>query len=97
MRGTQYEYDKQYPLYGIIPACAGNTMNGQRVIYQDRDHPRVCGEHCPLGAVPVRVAGSSPRVRGTLEARLYAVGAVGIIPACAGNTLKNPSSKYHSD
>ena len=30
---------------GIIPACAGNTMQRQSSFSAPRDHPRVCGEH----------------------------------------------------
>ena len=37
--------------------------------------------------------GSSPRVRGTQPELCATIDGKGIIPACAGNTLENPSSK----
>ena len=70
----------------IIPACAGNTWQGQPQTTTSQDHPRVCGEYwralCPLLALP----GSSPRVRGIRDAHGIAVAGAGIIPSCAGNT-----------
>ena len=30
---------------GIIPAYAGNTIQMRKAIFNNRDHPRVCGEH----------------------------------------------------
>ena len=50
------------------------------------DHPRVCGEHWAVFRAIMRLAGSSPRVRGTLAFVPLAVFHRGIIPACAGNT-----------
>ena len=47
----------------------------------------MCGEHNAFGAWKVEKRGSSPRVRGTLSHPLLAAGGVGIIPACAGNTV----------
>ena len=32
---------------GIIPACAGSTSACSRACSRTRDHPRMCGEHCP--------------------------------------------------
>ena len=82
---------------GIIPACAGNTARFPSRTSNRRDHPRVCGEHGVLLAHPAFGLGSSPRVGGTPADVDKAALEAGIIPACAGNTLKNPSSKYHSD
>ena len=71
---------------GIIPAYAGNTISSAWRISPDRDHPRVCGEHHQ----PIRLQGielgSSPRMRGTLDAAERVVRFRGIIPAYAGNT-----------
>ena len=74
-------------LIGIIPACAGNTAFTRHSCRIERDHPRMCGEHSTSKSPPLVVSGSSPHVRGT-----HAVGAsdgtvLGIIPACAGNTV----------
>ena len=71
---------------GIIPACAGNTQITLLPGRSPRDHPRVCGEHWAVFRAIMRLAGSSPRVRGTLAFVPLAVFHRGIIPACAGNT-----------
>ena len=31
---------------GIIPACAGSTSRADYPQVGERDHPRMCGEHC---------------------------------------------------
>ena len=86
VRGTpelRYKYEVNG---GIIPACAGNTSTTRERRCRPRDHPRVCGEHSLAAYTITLNPGSSPRVRGT---RFSGVGhdrAVGIIPACAGNT-----------
>ena len=53
-----------------------------------RDHPRVSGEHPRVFSVPVNAAGSSPRVRGTPFGSNGLSIDRGIIPACAGNTVR---------
>ena len=45
------------------------------------------GEHYGKGWDMVRTEGSSPHARGTLDARPERAQEIGIIPACAGNTL----------
>ena len=66
------------------------TKNDARAV---QDHPRVCGEHGDAGAREAQAEGSSPRMRGTqLCGDCHGILA-GIIPAYAGNTLKNPSSE----
>ena len=72
---------------GIIPACAGNTNYKSYALRKAWDHPRVCGEHDLLNYVDARRLGSSPRVRGTLVEGVPSVLNIGIIPACAGNTV----------
>ena len=71
---------------GIIPACAGNTEFRRMLMISARDHPRVCGEHSSPFQSRFSPAGSSPRVRGTLEYLPDGGWKTGIIPACAGNT-----------
>mgnify|MGYP006885945012 CR=1 FL=1 len=75
-----------YSLDGIIPACAGSTVDVVVSGRKRRDHPRMCGEHriCD-GTTQIR-AGSSPHVRGALRTGLELPVMVGIIPACAGST-----------
>ena len=66
MRGTHPLTVENLANGGIIPAYAGNTTAENAADHDCWDHPRVCGEHpvnTPLG---VMVAGSSPRMRGTL-------------------------------
>ena len=83
---------------GIIPACAGNTTWISSLRSMARDHPRVCGEHKSVCTPPTSCSGSSPRVRGTLEAGTYVFEADGIIPACAGNTrCSRPSRRCCRD
>ena len=51
------------------------------------DHPRGCGEHIGIGISGLRRQGSSPRMRGALNAFAPAWTASRIIPADAGSTL----------
>ena len=71
---------------GIIPTCAGSTVEAASPTSSGRDHPRMRGEH----HVPLWVAscflGSSPHARGALTPSFQAFAQVGIIPACAGST-----------
>ena len=86
VRGTHGQRPLPGRQYGIIPACAGNTQDGDRRGMDGRDHPRVCGEHSPISGSKAATMGSSPRVRGTLRWRRGGWIRPGIIPACAGNT-----------
>ena len=86
VRGTQEAAGLSAVLRGIIPACAGNTEFRRMLMISARDHPRVCGEHSSPFQSRFSPAGSSPRVRGTLEYLPDGGWKTGIIPACAGNT-----------
>ena len=72
---------------GIIPACAGNTPVSYSLSRPKKDHPRMRGEHlfyrlfCSMGR------GSSPHARGTRQDPVFIISKIGIIPACAGNTV----------
>ena len=48
VRGTLLAVPVEVLARGIIPACAGNTRIPARRRMEDRDHPRVCGEHVPV-------------------------------------------------
>ena len=74
---------------GIIPAYAGNTMREASPNRGNRDHPRVCGEHCPKKQLRRVVSGSSPRMRGTHKHAEIDLPTSGIIPAYAGNTARS--------
>ena len=71
---------------GIIPACAGSTPTSKPIACNERDHPRMCGEHEALQCLHARRRGSSPHVRGAHQARRTQHEIPGIIPACAGST-----------
>ena len=80
---------------GIIPACAGNTCWLKIELYGNRDHPRMRGEHAPYLYCDSQELGSSPHARGTLEVIDAVQKLLGIIPACAGNTNRQPVSHKH--
>ncbi len=78
----------------FIPACAGNAGGSVRVYQEQSVHPRVCGERPPSALAGTGTAGSSPRVRGTLQVALRAGDHGRFIPACAGNAAKlNPTHR----
>ena len=95
-RGALYECCDVIQATGIIPACAGSTTTDDVLVGYDWDHPRMRGEHNLTGAVSGSAKGSSPHARGAQAGRRDAQDVHGIIPACAGSTLKNPSSRYHT-
>ncbi|KAB7789963.1 hypothetical protein F7D09_1513 [Bifidobacterium leontopitheci] len=90
MRGTRVYRPCGETPRGIIPAYAGNTRVSHLIRLDDRDHPRVCGEHEVTGANVTRKPGSSPRMRGTLPRTQRFDQLRGIIPAYAGNTVSMP-------
>ncbi len=95
VRGTRCAPSKPVHLTGIIPACAGNTGSAILNGLLNGDHPRVCGEHPTRRRTGPTAPGSSPRVRGTpLEGLKPFLGA-GIIPACAGNTVRGHDLVVH--
>ena len=92
VRGTRFPVSLMLSWVGIIPACAGNTRTRPGWRRQAGDHPRVCGEHAKLPASMLALPGSSPRVRGTLALGAGEKHDGGIIPACAGNTIRPSGS-----
>ena len=73
---------------GLIPARAGSTEPGDLLAHLGEAHPRSRGEHrraASTGEVP---AGSSPLARGAPDGGGAADGAVGLIPARAGSTVR---------
>ena len=52
MRGTLDNTLDVLPAQGIIPADAGNTYKDGKVNGEKQDHPRGCGEHLEILAIP---------------------------------------------
>ena len=86
-RGTHRHTLKPQRFRGIIPACAGNTRVYPMVSRGSRDHPRMRGEHLVCSRHCTIRTGSSPHARGTPGMSEGDSSTLGIIPACAGNTL----------
>ena len=72
--------------WGLIPACAGKTVTIGAFFLAIRAHPRVCGENLRILGLDDQLLGSSPRVRGKPDDMVEQLGAVRLIPACAGKT-----------
>ena len=87
VRGTPHEQMIYVDTVGIIPACAGNTRSSSASSSSSWDHPRMCGEHSSNCCLAFFHGGSSPHVRGTRQQHHREKGTIGIIPACAGNTI----------
>ena len=95
-RGAQPRRPDALAQAGIIPACAGSTLMGSLTTKAAWDHPRMRGEHFLTKMLRNFNTGSSPHARGAPRRLAYRDVSGGIIPACAGSTLKNPSSRYHT-
>ena len=70
----------------FIPACAGNSWTRAGHDYGLAVHPRVCGEQIFNNITLKKYGGSSPRVRGTVDAATWHLYRTRFIPACAGNS-----------
>ena len=76
----------------FIPAGAGNTATADGRVTPQTVHPRRCGEHSRRRLQIRTQLGSSPQVRGTLQARITYRIANRFIPAGAGNTAQAPAA-----
>ncbi len=76
------------PAGGLIPACAGRPWHRRQADRPPGAHPRVCGATADPFARMVDGAGSSPRVRGDLDAGPWGRFWPGLIPACAGRPCR---------
>ena len=72
---------------GSSPHARGTRSVCFRVYSAFWDHPRMRGEHNASRIASHPYRGSSPHARGTHDGHRCVLGDVGIIPACAGNTL----------
>ena len=75
------------PRRRLIPARAGKTTTPAGKPASSAAHPRACGENPPGTGRPRSPVGSSPRVRGKLEALPAFPDEHGLIPARAGKTV----------
>ena len=64
-RGTQDGRQRKATGNRITPAYAGNTYVNDRAIVNDRDHPRLRGEHTLKAVLIEEQGGSPPPTRGT--------------------------------
>ena len=74
---------------GLIPACAGKTVNFSAAHERAPAHPRVCGENACDWVDDSPARGSSPRVRGKRVDLRRDTDSSRLIPACAGKTLND--------
>ena len=86
VRGKLHFVAIQDRLDGLIPACAGKTVDMQLAYSIIRAHPRVCGENASVSSSERAQRGSSPRVRGKRSSIRAEERLDGLIPACAGKT-----------
>ena len=63
-RGARVERPLGDLCVGIIPACAGSTLDLRKHVFDMGDHPRVRGEHVDSLGGNFTALGSSPRARG---------------------------------
>ena len=88
MRGTRFVEGLTREFERIIPAHAGNSTRRRRRDRPPADHPRACGELWKCLSLLGLLAGSSPRMRGTLIIVTHTEHVDRIIPAHAGNSAK---------
>ena len=82
--GTQRRRQSFPPRAGLSPRVRGNPFRRIAIKAGRRVYPRVCGGTPLLLGHDRNMQGLSPRVRGNLTGRIAGMGAVGSIPACAG-------------
>ena len=88
VRGKQFQAFQIHVIRRIIPARAGQTRSATTSRHPSTDHPRACGANRLISVAAACRAGSSPRVRGKLNAVLNLVQGIRIIPARAGQTTR---------
>ena len=97
-RGILRERCCRVQLSRIIPALAGNTLSHSPTRMRTRDHPRSRGEYYHHGADGGQLFGSSPLSRGIPPTARWWATRPGIIPALAGNTLRqSPRRRIRRD
>ena len=89
-RGTLLSARNPRAGFRFIPASAGNTRDRRSRVPAPAVHPRERGEHVSESGHRLRLSGSSPRARGTLDVPTFVHGGFRFIPASAGNTPRRP-------
>ena len=87
MRGQLCSLTSSIGSCRIISARAGPTQDVLTISLWNSDHPRSCGANSSIRSINALLSGSSPLVRGQLQAGAGAEGLNRIIPARAGPTL----------
>ena len=88
MRGKHGAHAAKTARNRIIPAHAGQTGSDRGGTIQNQDHPRACGANSDNSSTTTSKSGSSPRMRGKRLRLKHVVGLVRIIPAHAGQTIR---------
>ena len=94
VRGTDPYHFRILVDQRFIPACAGNRTATRIERSSSPVHPRVCGEQFAPPLSRRHLAGSSPRVRGTVESLHRVVPDDRFIPACAGNRSRRRNRRW---
>ena len=93
MRGKAAVTAADWASIRITPAHAGKSERKVVFVYENRDHPRTCGEKRPLQTFQVIHQGSPPHMRGKgLESKNIDP-VVRITPAHAGTRLVPDTSR----
>ncbi len=85
MRGTVEDMEFVDDFDRFIPAHAGNSSRWRRCRQERPVHPRACGEQSAPHGDSQELAGSSPRMRGTVQHLMEFMPLIRFIPAHAGN------------
>ena len=86
LRGTDNLIERASGKARFIPAPAGNSVFSTQTAARLPVHPRACGEQPALDSASAGVAGSSPRLRGTVANERNHSPRDRFIPAPAGNS-----------
>ncbi len=87
-RGSHQGRSSCPPIYGSIPACAGESASRRASRRHFEVDPRVRGGVSSYGTGNPRFGGRSPRARGSLFSSILASSLIWSIPACAGESHK---------
>ena len=85
VRGTGVALGTAIQQGRFSPACAGNGAGGGAFEKMGAVQPRVCGERHHAASAFAPLAGSAPRVRGTVDGQAGKAVFDRFSPACAGN------------